>query len=393
MKIGLLGCSSLPHQTTFAQLRTWSMQRFLEKQKLHVASFLLSDSDIHGHNVYEQKTMDALSAFCKNIDILITAGPFLPALVLDGIPENIPLWLDWPSDPLADFHAKQLVSQTTISDHSIVQELIRKAFFRADAIGVISQRQAYASLGQLLLLGYEMTPVSVIPIAYDFPFSPQTKQALAEDILIAGSMNTWLDLRQIVETLGTAQARNIHITGGYVPHFPEGKQLIKELQDRFTNLKYHGWIAEPELENVIRKCQYSVWLDQGDIEPLLGSRTRALFSIWHGLKIFGSTKTELADFLMRQQAMVEWDGRKPADIVFRQLAEINVEHAQSVCKQYFSPDVVYAPIVEWINNPVRVKKQPQDSVFLENQSLRREIRSVYQSSTWKILNRVHKLFG
>lgn len=396
MKIGLLGCSPLPNSeqrlTNFAQLRTWSIQKFLHSQNLEVSSFLVSNNNSHGWNVYENKTLEALSNFSKDIDILVTAGPFLPSLVLDAVPKDIPIWLDWPSDPLADLHAKRLVSKTNVSDESIVQELIHNAFSRADAIGVISLRQQWATLGQLLLLGFENIPISTIPIAYDFPFQPKPKNSAADDILITGSMNTWLNLEQIVQTLSEDSNRKIHLTGGAVSHFPEGDKIIQKLQTQYPQFIHHGWLAEMQLQEVLQQCQYSAWLDQGRIEPLLGSRTRALFAIWNGMKIFGSAQTELAEFLVRNQAMLKWNGRESPSIVFSEISKIKIPQAQSICQQYFSPDIVYAPLLEWIRNPIKIKKQKQNYPFEENQRLRRRLREIYQSKTWKITNRIHKLF-
>lgn len=397
MKIGLLGCSPLPTPqeklTTFAQLRTWSMLKFLEEQGYSVQAFLLSDQDSHGHNVYQESTFQAVKTFCQDCDVLITAGPFLPALVLDAIPEEIPLWLDWPSDPLADQHAKREVTQSSSADESIVQEIVRRALFRADAIGVISVRQRWASLGQLLLLGLEDRPISVCPIAYDFPFRVQKQESKGQDILLSGSLNTWLNLERITEILRIDPNIKLHCTGGSVAHFPETKAQIKQLERRFpSQFLHHGWLEEQELQQVIAQCKYATWLDQGAIEPLLGSRTRALFAIWNGLKIFGSAETELAEFLVAHNAMVAWHPDENTPYILESAEKLDCEEAQNLCQMYFSPLKTYEPLLRWLSNPQRVPKKVTDFPMLENQALRRELRAVYQSKTWRISNKIHTLF-
>lgn len=194
-----------------------------------------------------------------------------------------------------------------------------------------------------------------------------------------------------MEALSKDGRRRIHLTGGGVSHFPEGEELLKQLQHDFPELQYHGWLREAELLNVLKKCRYSTWLDQGEIEPLLGSRTRALFAIWHGLKIFGSPQTELAQFLIEKKAMVPWNENIPISSVFDRLSELDPRHAQDICHQYFNPAVVYAPILRWLDSPLRIKKASTDYPVLENQRLRRQLRGIYASRTWKITNRIHRL--
>jgi hypothetical protein len=176
-------------------------------------------------------------------------------------------------------------------------------------------------------------------------------------------------------------------------NFPEATIQLDDIQRRFpSQIQHYGWLEEQELRQVIAQCKYATWLDRGTIEPLLGSRTRALFSIWNGLRIFGSAKTELAAFLVSQNAMIAWNPDQNTSSVLEKTSDIDIKEAQNLCQTHFSPMKTYSPLLKWLLNPQRISKNMTNHSLLENQALRRELRGVYQSKTWRISNRIHKLF-
>lgn len=399
MKIGLVGMAPLPQKNAspvlFGQLRTWSILRFLQHHDFDIELFLLSDSaDIDGHIIHSPHTAQAVSKLCERVDCIVTAGPFLPALILDALDPNIPLFLDWPSDPLADQHAKRLVTEINQSDESIVLEIVHRALRRADAISVISQRQYWAVLGQLLLLGREDTPIYVVPIAYDFPEKPIAKKKSASAILLSGSLNTWLNIDIILQTIHECPELHLHCTGGVVSHNPQAQDIVYRWKNLLNErLCLHGWLNSSELNEVLSDANIGVWLDNEGIEPLLGSRTRALFYIWHGVKIIASNTTELAAFLESEGALVQWD----LDVNFKELIEranaIDIPSAQELCIQYFSPQRIYMPLLNWLNDPKHLLREDRDWINEENQRLRRELQAIFSSKTWRISNALHKFIS
>ena len=155
---------------------------------------------------------------------------------------------------------------------------------RADAMGVISKRQYFASIGQRLLLECTDIPIEHIPIAFDF----RTKEAptlVAQGTTVAsfsGSNNPWLDLDRLSNLL---DEQTVHCTGMDVHHLPDRPPTENWIQ--------HGWLKDVDLQALLSQCSFGVWTDNEGVEPLLGSRTRALFYIWSGLTPIGDDTTEI----------------------------------------------------------------------------------------------------
>ena len=86
---------------------------------------------------------------------MVTCGPFHPLLALPQLPKQLPVWVDLPSDPLADIHSQWLEdphSEATITAHAMAKLALESAMVRGDHFGLISPELRLSFLGQLLLL-------------------------------------------------------------------------------------------------------------------------------------------------------------------------------------------------------------------------------------------------
>ena len=383
MKVIVLGQSPLPDPETsfctFPQLRTWSIYRWLRENEaalnINLHLILLHDgSHSEGLNVYDLNDMKRLYQIAFDADVVITAGPFLPLVALLHLPDSIPLWLDYPSDPLADRQSKHNAEPIPSSEYEFISELTRHAMHRADAMGVISQRQLFASVGQRLLLGCTDIPIEYIPIAYDFPHQTSIGSVNSTtDVILSGSNNSWLDLNRLKNLLTD---RIVHCTGMSVQHLPE-----RTIPETWTQ---HGWLNDIDLHAVLSRCSFGVWTDAKGVEPLLGSRTRALFYIWSGLTPIGDTTTELAQELTEAKCMNSWEQQNP-------FVSIDIDHAQQYCLDNYAPDKVYAPLRHWLGAPKLKHRTPSPSTHIENLRLRSELDAIYASKTWIWGSKFHGL--
>ena len=381
MKVVLLGQTPLPSSevsfTTFPQLRTWSMYRWLQKNaptlNLTVELQLLHDGNHReGLNVHHLEDMKRLYHSVLDADAIVTAGPFLPLIALLHIPDSIPLWLDYPSDPLADRQSKHTITPIPTSEYQFISEICRHAMHRADAMGVISNRQVFASLGQRLQLGCPAIPIKYTPIAYDFPHDgPKINPNRTGDVVVSGSNNSWLDLDRLSRLL---QDQTVHCTGMSVRHLND-----RPLPGTWTQ---HGWLEDSDLQTLLSQCSYGVWTDTKCAESLLGSRTRALFYIWSGLTPIGDTTTELGTDLANAKCMNTWDQKNP-------FTPIDIERAQQFCVDNYDPDTVYAPLRTWLTSPNLRHRPPSPSIHDENLRLRRELDGIYASKTWRWGSKIH----
>jgi len=388
MSIILLGQGPLPSRDssfcTFPQLRTWSKLKFLREHTQHEIELILlndgtateSNSGQKEFNVYNATDMKALYACVEHADAIVTSGPFLPLVALLHIPDHIPVWLDYPSDALADRECKDKRSNISNTEYSFITELVQFAMHRADAMGVISQRQYYASLGQRLLLDCAAIPISHVPIAFDFPHERLMKQSHdSNNVLLSGSNNSWLDIQRLEKLLA---GRTVHCTGMNVQHI-KGTPLPEQWNQ-------HGWLTEEALQKIIQQCRFGVWTDTQGSEPILGSRTRALFYIWCGLIPIGDETTELAETLLNQKCMNSWSQADP-------FSSIDIQVAQSFCASTFGPEHVYQPLKDWLSNPKINHRQRSSSVEMENLKLRTELQTIYETKTWRWGSKIHQAFN
>jgi hypothetical protein len=396
MKVLVIGCGPIPSDSqaicSFGQLRTWSIWKYLASTHNDVDLLLLGLTNEAGLLPYSIDTVKQIQTRSEQVDVVVTAGPFLPALILDAIPQNIPLWLDWPSDPLADQHAKRSQVEQNQQEEALVQEIVQRALQRADAISVISERQKWATIGQLLLIGREDVPVVTIPIAFDFPGKIRVPRKKSKNVLLSGSLNTWLDIEKIMDSISTETDLHLHITGGVTENYPEMEEKFNSMLKNYSSqVTYHGWLEEVHLQKVVSSCYLATWLDLPGIEPLLGSRTRALYYIWNGLKIFGSTLTELGLQLHEHRFLAEWHQRSELPMVLEEAEKIDTSKAQQFCLKLFAPNKIYQPLIKWIINPKIVATGRPSFIATENQRLRGEIQRIYSSKTWRWSNRLHLL--
>ncbi len=378
----LLGQGPLPSSSepfcTFPQLRTWSLWKSLSqwcRKEGHTLELLLLDDreQPETYNVYAAKDMQALYQRVQSADAIITAGPFLPLIALLHLPTDIPLWLDYPSDPLADREAKHALSSLNNEEWCFVSELVDYAQKRADAIGVISHRQRWATTGQRLWLHCPSIPIHHLPIAFDFPMS-MVHQSHGQDILLAGSNNAWLNIPKLEQAL---QNQTVHCTGMDVPHLEESSHRLP------PSWTVHGWLSTPDLQKVIKTCQFGVWADRHGTEPLLGSRTRALFYLWNGLTPIGDTTTELASLLYEAQSMRSWEDSNP-------FQPVNIHQVQEFCRKTFAPDNIYQPLFSWMKSPSKTHPLRQSETLLsENRRLRQTLQNIYNTPTWRWGSKLH----
>jgi len=390
-KVLLIGhAPAIGHNNTrigFAQLRTWSLHQYLQCM---------------GHSVELKLISEEINNSPLNIpavDAVITAGPFASAHAALSIPDDIPLWMDWPSDPRADLHARiHTPSPPTEAEKAFVQILHQRALFRADAIGVISKRQYWASISSLMdtaLCDPDLhTYIHVIPIAYDFPF-PEVqapKSRSNHGIALCGSMNSWFDSDRSWMILKQALQKNptlsVHVLGGSVPNHPAGKAALANWKHQ--RLFQHGWVQTHKMQEILQSQHMGFWINKMGVEPLLGSRTRAMLFAWMGMDIAASCDTELMATLHKHNLV--WDIRNIEDLSEALRASAQKSKAlQDFCRQEFLPKKIYQPIHSWLKNPKVRKKAEKDKLLEEYQRLHQELHNVHSSRTWKWAGKAHKM--
>ncbi len=415
-RILLIGSGPMPDKTIklmgFPQLRMWSILKRLRSQGHEVIPLLVGKTEGKELSI-DPERLDAPATvrdLSRKFDCCVSAGPFLPALVSTWVHPEIPLWLDWPSDPHADFHARINApgSEQDLSSAAAVQEIANIALCRADAIGVISERQRWATMGQLLMLGRSEPLLNeiihTIPIAFDFPNPGLVSNASKRKakFSLCGGANTWLADEEICAGLDKALSSDdsfeICWMGGPIPnHYTAGWKRIEQWARKHP--KRVNLLEWPEHGKMIEQLSDSVggiWLDRKGVEPLLGSRTRALLFSWMGLEIIGSPSTELGTRLDEQGLLHSCSNGEELKLSILEILKdrgLKAQQTQSWFNSQFAPKAVYAPLINWVNRPKKCPGISNASTALarEQRRARQELNAIHSSKTWRLANSAHKL--
>jgi hypothetical protein len=399
----------------FSTLRSNHMRNFLEQQ----TRYTIHEVSLTAQNIYDEQiqvTLHSLSTYC---DVIVTAGPFLPALVIPYLDTKTPLWMDWPSDPLADGLSKYAIQKNI--NWTEIRNAVQLALSRSDAFGVISQRSKDALIGQLMLLGRVDTDffskgVFVTPIVCDFPESiyiptdDEKENKETFDILICGSLNTWFDVQTLCNGLDLflnasnemTKKIHLHIVGveSFCSYSSEGWKTLENWIQGISSdtITVYPWLEEEDFENVLKKCDVGVWMDKSGIEPYLGSRTRALFYAWRGLDIIGGGACELVEDLSqhgeihvassmeRLAHMLTYVSSKPMSY---EKKKDRIERLKNI----YGLEQVFAPLQNWLQRPTQ-RKHFLNHISQQEQitNLQQELYNIYNSTTWKVLSSIHKKF-
>lgn len=395
----------------FSTLRSNHIREFLHNSK----RYTVHEVSLTPQNIYEDQLHTHLHYLSTICDTIVTAGPFLPALALPYLNRKTPIWMDWPSDPLADGLAKYTVQKKI--NWSDIQNATRKALSRADAFGVISQRSKDALIGQLMLLGrvdqnFYSEGIHVTPVVCKFPerkylpHDEDTQKKESFDILVCGSLNTWFDVEELCRglegflSLSNSRKTRIHFVGAerFCEYSSEGWNILQQWIPKFSSgvITCHPWLENEDFEVLLQRCDVGLWMDKTGVEPYLGSRTRALFYAWRGLDIIGGGTCELAENLIQHNEMYVAPSANALKNMLLHVRENPMSYEQKRdrldrLQREYGISKTFAPLEKWLENP-RQRKHFVEILSSQEQitQLQKELYDVYNSTTWRVLSSVHK---
>ena len=366
-------------------MRSRHLRTFTKQRILHCTNFPFL---LKAYPILDPITeLHSLSTYC---DAIVTAGPFLPALIIPYLNTKTPLWMDWPKrDPLADGLAKSNV-QTRIN-WTEIYNATHLALARADAFGVISQRSKDALIGELMILGRSdetlyTNAIHVTPIAYEFPetsnilSTSRSPQQKSFDILLCGSINTWFDVQNFLcrtPTIMIQQQKKpymlrisweqrillLHSQGlDYVLSW-KNQLIIHISKQEFMCM--NG--SKIKISKHHTKCHVGIWMDKEGVEPYLGSRTRALFYAWHGLDIIGGGSCELAQDMIKHHNMYVVSSAHELTEMLLHVSKCHLSIEQSQKRHQrlqmtYGLESVFEPLGIWLKCPTTKKTDNRDHI-------------------------------
>ena len=405
-RVLLIGRGPLPspdlHQVGFAQLRTRHFLAALSSAGCEVDLLLIEDD-------LQPGILDDAMARAARSDAVVSAGPHRPGALAVAAAGDKPLWVDIPGDPLAELQALLRAPGPPLPSERIAaaQAATHAVLARADAVSVISHRQAQATFGRLSAIGRDLqvaVPCAVLPIAFDFPLarrSPRTIPATGPiRMVLSGAFAPWLDDERLAEALSIAFTQDdrleLQVTGGGIEgHYTAGYARFSAWAARHPDrVKLHGWVPHARLEAILGDCHIGLCLDRPGAEPTLGGRTRVLLYAWMGLQVAAGGGCEQVGLLVDRGVVhpLSGDARTLANTLVS-LCHQPPRQAGPTLTRHFSPANITAPLTEWVRSPRRVGRVDTAEALLAAQveHLHKQLGDVHRSPTWRTLSRLHLL--
>ena len=293
-----------------------------------------------------------------------------------------PLWVDLNGYALAEAQARAALDG---SDEPIDQAWAREraALSRGDAFSVVSQRQKYATVGELFAMGrlrggnYGEDRVQYMPNAIeDAPYRHRETvmrgKLVGEDdfvVLWAGGYNTWTDVDTLFDGLTAAMAEDSRIRfvslGGALPGrdektFYRFRERIEgsEFADRFI---FTGWAPNEAVPNYYFESDVGINVDRYSYEMLIGCRYRILDMLRAGLPVVTSLGTEISQAVNDARLGITFapgdaQGLKQAVLALARdetLRRRCAERAKEYAFRYRTVAQVMRPLRQWMQSPER----------------------------------------
>lgn len=398
----LLLASGPPERNGFLKQRVSNISDTISRQHSLTVLSVCTGSDDQYHPF--SKGFNAhLRSLLSGSDIVVTAGPFHPMLALSEIPKDIPVWVDYPSDPLADVHAWRHAPESTLNElnQAMAKQAALMAISRGDAFGLISEELRHSFIGQMLFAGRSQAKpfdfCHLTPIA-----RPQSK-ALAPDIrnpedelrlLICGVANAWLNIEAMCEGLSEAikvlPKLQIDITGSPLGHYPRPWEKLVSFAEGLDRVQVHNWLKDEQFRSVLRQCHAGVWLDRHGVEPVFGSRTRAVLMLHHNKGIIATPSNQWLKMICQKgflRPATDAQSLKEAiiDEYFHPSPQVSTEIQSSL-----NQDIIFSPLEKWLNEPHCTHQPLEKAINSEWQKLQHDHFALKNSPSVRGLNRIHK---
>lgn len=224
---------------------------------------------------------------------------------------DVPCWVDYFGDPLAELHAAQLrqggTPDITVRDH--VWKFVRESLLAGDMFSTVSAPQRHALLGQLGLLGRYGNHWDISRRVHEIPCGVPTEwtepaerppfpQVLRDHgvppdapfVYFGGSWNVWLDEVTMARALAGALGANndLRFVCMGVPTGPAGEAIRATLFRDLSDFVAQGRAVDLPPQDAETEGALLAWagaclsLDRPIPEAELGSRNRLLAMIRWG---------------------------------------------------------------------------------------------------------------
>ncbi len=354
-------------------------------------------------------------------DVVIGASSSAPALRAVEVAGDRPLWIDLFGDLMAEGQAR--LGFNPDADLFPYRDAVVRLLGRGDAFSTVSERQRWAVVGQLGLVGrlneanrgcrlVHTVPCSVTDSAK--PSDAQDCAAATEftdrDVVIlwGGGFNTWCDLDVLFDGMELAMARDerlrLAVTGGAIgghddltyPRFME-RVAGSDFKERFV---IKGRLPTDEAGAYLARADAGIVTEKDLTERSLGSSGRVLHWLGVGLPVICTELSELGSILAENDLVGIYrvgDSEDLARAVLElaasaDLGRVRAERARAHAVDHWSPKTTMAPVCEWVAGRRRAPDTGLDNPLLTSlidqqaslEAVRSELNAIRHSGMWKL---------
>lgn len=311
-------------------------------------------------------------------DALIGAAPGPSAWATESAGQ-LPLWVDFFGDPLAEGQAREAV-YPGLETYGAYAGQVAPLLRRGDAFSAVSARQRLALIGQLGLAGRLRGSAAGHEFIGVLPCAAETKPAPAKAaepgfvVFWSGGFNTWCDVPTLVEGLEAAMDQVPELrfvaTGGEIAGHDD--LTAAEMRRRVADSRHAGrfqllgQVPREEAEDWQGRAHLGLITEKKLYERELGSSGRISGWLAAGKAILCSSCSELASELAEQDLILTYPAGD-AGALARQLIEAAgspvrlrelAERAEAYAREHLSFAATTRPLREWARDPRRAP-QPE----------------------------------
>lgn len=299
--------------------------------------------------------------------------------------EDIPLWVDWFGHPMAERQMANAVHDNDVSLKDAWWHVLT-ALLHADRFSGCSNAQRLAIVGELgaagrlnaKTCGTELVHIlrPALPFEKEFVRRPEPflrgkrVPADARIVLFSGGYNTWLDEETLFKAVDEVLARDpraVYVsTGGAIDGhvtvvFERFRHLIEKSahRDRYVFL---GWVGHEDFEQCTLEADVGVVCDRPTLEGELGCRNRLFGWIWGGMRAVSASLSENQRTDLEPNGLVrgtplgnplELAAAIAEELALGRFPEAEAAERRATLRRVCSPAACYAPLLEWVRDPVR----------------------------------------
>jgi len=385
------------------------------KNQLNVPHSLERSLVYHRLNLLERKWLGQVNEISAEFSPdAVLAVMFNNGLRATRLAKKRPLWIDLYGDRLTE---NQIAAHTRGSNRGleISLEYLKLIARQADKYSTCSTPQKFAMVGQLGMssrlnrrtMGYEFVhpilPGASSKVKGDAPELVVRGNPVPQDafiVLWAGGYNVWTDVDTLFRALDQAMGMDprIHyVSAGAGVRFYNNNSYERLLEmiassphrDRFHML---GWQPGSVVPGLYRQADVGVNLDAFHYETQLGTRTRLVEMMHHGLPVLTTLGCELSYIVENQGLGLTFpigDAKNFAEHILKlakekALQQKLADQAQKYTNHQLSFQATTQPFQEWTQNPAFAPDRIKNQSGLDFEELGNAVRTRARSLLWKL---------